>query len=305
VSTFNQKAASAAAWTEVGWPDEAVQWIESHIGVIGPLRWRKPKPWSSVACTETPDGVFWFKQVGSACASEPALTAALARRAPEVLPEVVAAEGMRLLTRHAGPHLGHFIRHSGTAPTTVLEGMVASFAQLEIALAPFASRLPSFDARPQTLARSIGEMVTPLVDALGDTIPLSLVHLDLFKKNVCVRGDHFIFLDWAVPAYAHPFCGLHVVLRALVRDFRVAPGGREVLRVRDAYLEPWTSYAPMGELRRIFAAANPLGALCRVMRWQELLKSVPAGIRGAYTTGADKWLESFRSSLDAPDRLGL
>jgi hypothetical protein len=304
VSALNPKAATAAAWTAPEWPDDAAQWLERHIGLIGPLRWRKPKLWSLVACTETPDGVFWFKQVGSACASEPALTAEIAQRVPQVLPEVVAAEGARLLTRHAGPHLGHFIRHNDTAPTTVLEDMVASFAELEIALVPVADGLPSFDARPETLARSFGDAVAPLVEALGDTIPFSLVHLDLFKKNICVRGDDFVFLDWAVPAYAHPFCGLHVVLRALVRDFRAAPGGREVQRVRDAYLEPWTSYAPMGELRRIFAAANPLGALCRVVRWQQLMKSVPAGIDGAYTTGADKWLESFRLSLEAPDRLG-
>lgn len=305
MSTQNPKAAPAAAPPESQWPDDAADWIERRIGVVGPLRWRKPKPWSLVACTETPGGVFWFKQVPSSCGTEPALTGELARFAPRMLPEVVAAEGTRLLTRHAGPHLGQFIRHRKKRPGTVLKEMVASFAELQIALVPVADRLPSFDARPETLVRSAGDVVAHLVDALNDTIPLSLVHLDLFKKNICVRGDDFVFLDWAFPAHTHPFCGLHVVLRMLVRHFGAVPGGRDVLRVRDTYLEPWTRYAPMAELRRIFAAAYPLGALCRVVRWTHQLSSVPIDVRGAYEDGADKWLESFKSSLEAADRLGV
>jgi hypothetical protein len=61
----------------------------------------------------------------------------------------------------------------------------------------------------------------------------------------------------------------------------------------------------MAELRRIFAAAYPLGALCRVVRWTHQLSSVPIDVRGAYEDGADKWLESFKSSLEAADRLGV
>ena len=41
------------------------------------------------------------------------------------------------------------------------------------------------------------------------------------------------------------------------------PGGVEVHALRDAYLEPWTRFAPLGELRRIFAAAYQLGMVGR------------------------------------------
>jgi phosphotransferase family enzyme len=298
------KAAPAVAWTGLEWPADALEWIESHVGPTGPLTWRKRRrPWSLVGSVETADGVAWFKEVSPELASEPALTQALARRVPHAVPEVIAADGTRLLTRDAGPHLGRFIRHGRKAPTAVLEDTVARYAELEISLAPIASDFPAFDARPETLVRSFGDVVVPLVESLGDTIPLSLVHVDLFKKNVCVRGGDIVFLDWAFPAYGHPFCGIHMILRTLVRDFGARPGGREVLRVRDTYLEPWTSYAPIRELRRIFAAANPLGALCRVMRLQLLLESVPAEFRGAYADGTDKWLEIFQSSLKARDQL--
>jgi len=301
VSTLIPRPAPAAAWTGLEQAPDLLEWIESHVGPIRALTWQKVRPWSWVASVETADGLAWFKEVSPALASEPALTEVLAQRVPHAVPEVIAAEGTRLLMRDAGPHLGQFIRQSGKAPALVLEDAVARFAELEVSLAPFASDLPAFDARPETLARSFGDTVEPLVGALGDTIPFSLVHVDLFKKNVCIRRSDVVFLDWALSAYGHPFCGIHTILRTLVTDFRALPGGPEVLRVRDAYLEPWTSYAPMRELRRIFAAANPLGALCRVLRLRLLLESVPGELRGAYADGPDKWMKIFWTSLETQD----
>jgi hypothetical protein len=293
----------ASAWTEPQWRNDALEWIESHVGPTGELRWLKPRPWSAVACATTLDGVVWFKEVSPRLAEEPALTAMLARHAPHMLPEVIAAEGTRLLTRDAGPHLGTFVRTGGTMATAALERTVASYAELEIGLVPIARDFPALDARPATLIHSFGEAAVPLVAALGDAIPLSLVHLDPFKKNVCLRGREVVFLDWAVPARGHPFCGMQVIVRMLVQHLRARPDGRETRAIRDAFLEPWTSYAPAHELRGIFAAAIPLGALCRVLRWQQLLEAVPADLRGAYAGGADKWHKSFRESVLMLDRL--
>lgn len=298
MSTLVPRPAPAAAWTGPQQSPDLLEWIESNVGPIHTLTWQKTRPWSSVASVETADGLAWFKEVSPALASEPALTQLLAQRVPHSLPEVIAAEGTRLLMRDSGPHLGQFIRQSGKAPALVLGETLARFAELEVSLAPFAADLPAFDARPETLARSFGDIVEPLVGALGDTIPFSLVHVDLFKKNVCIRGGDVVFLDWAVSAYGHPFCGIHTILRTLVTEFRAPPGGAEVSRVRDAYLEPWTNHAPMQELRRIFAAANPLGALCRVLRLRLLLETVPDELRGAYADGPDKWMRIFRDSLE-------
>jgi hypothetical protein len=283
--------------------DDALAWIESHVGPARLLKTKRAKPCSVVVSAQTADGVVWFKEVSPEVGSEPALTAALAQRAPHAMPEVIAAEGTRLLMRDAGPHLNAVIKHGGRAPAPLFEDVVTRYAELEIALIPIAREAATLDVGPDALVRTFGEIAAPLVDVLDDGIPFSLLHLDLYKKNICVKGDRIVFLDWAAPAYGHPLCGIHVILTALVSDFGASPGGREVLRVRDAYLEPWTRYAPRHELRRIFAAANPLGALARVMQWQHLADCVRA-FRSVYPHEGEKWLESFWASLQAPGNSG-
>jgi hypothetical protein len=303
VSGIPERAATSA-WSEPQWLDDALAWIERHVGPARLLKGPTAKPCSVVVSAQTADGVVWFKEVSPEVASEPALTAALAQYAPRAIPGVIAAEGMRLLMQDAGPHLNAVIKHEGRAPTPLFEEVVARYAELEIALVPIARELAAIDAGPSALAGTFGEIAAHLVDMLDDAIPFSLLHLDLFKKNICVKGREVVFLDWAVPAYGHPLCGIHVILNTLVQDYGASPGGRDVLRVRDAYLEPWTDYAPMHELRRIFAAANPLGALCRVMQWQQLGDWVPA-FRSRYPDEGNKWLESFQATLQAPGKLGV
>ena len=283
---------------------DALAWIESQVGPARLLKASKAKPCSVVVSAQTADGVVWLKEVAPQLASEPAITAALAQRAPRAIAEVIAAEGPRLLTRDAGRHLNAVIKHERRAPTPLFEEVAARYAELEIALVPIAHELAALDARPKALVCTFGEIAARLADDLDDTIPFSLLHLDLYKKNICVRGSDIVFLDWALPAFGHPLCGIHVLLNTLVTDYGASPGGRDVLRVRDAYLEPWSGYAPMRELRRIFAAANPLGALCRVMEWQQLCEWVPA-FRAAYPDEGNKWLGSFSASLQAPGGSGV
>jgi len=292
-------------WADPDWSAEALDWIESHVGPPVRLTWRKAAPWAVVAEAETSQGRVWFKQVGHALSTEPALTAALARHAPRSIAEVIAADGSRLLTRDAGRQMDWFIRRQGRAAAPVWELVASKYAELQIELAPLAAALPVLDQRPETLARSHGTEVDPLVAELGDTIPMSLVHLDVAKKNAFVRGDNVVFVDWSAAVYGHPFCGLVKLLRTLVSKFRAPAEGPDVVRVRDAYLEPWSAFAPMPELRRMFAAAYPLGALCRALWWQRMLDATPLHAHGEYAGRPETWLQSFRSSLASPGTLGL
>ena len=65
------------------------------------------RAWSAVVRVPTTDGEAWFKEDPPSLAFEPALTAALAPRRPDILPEVIAFEGPRLLTRDAGSRTPH------------------------------------------------------------------------------------------------------------------------------------------------------------------------------------------------------
>jgi hypothetical protein len=234
-------------WKDPGWLDDASAWIDSHVGTRGHLRHRRAqpglhvvraKPWSVVVRVRARGGVFWFKELGAALAQEPPLTKRLAQLAPQRFPQVPATEGRRMLTLDAGPKLAK----PADLNTFVREWseIITGYAELQMQLSSVAG-LPAPDSRPQTLARRFGAKAEPLVATLGDAIPQSLVHLDVTHKNVCIRAGRAVFIDWGEAAIGHPFCGLVKPLRALVQ-LGATPGGPEILRVRDAYLEPWTGF---------------------------------------------------------------
>jgi hypothetical protein len=289
-----------APWDRPDWFDDASAWIQARVGGATRLRREAAQTWSVVVRVQTQDGLVWFKELGWAHAFEPFLTEVLARHVPRFLPQVVAAEGRRLLTLHAGPDVG-MPRVRSTFLSLWSEVMVR-YAELQIELSAVPG-LPAPDSRPETVAQHVARPVR-LIAALGDLIPPSLIHLDMTPRNVCLRDGSPVFIDWAGGAIGHPFCGLVKPLRTLVRRLGVRPGGVEVERVRDAYLEPWTTFAPALELRRIFAAAYPLGALCQLAALERRLASLPAALRMAHVHKLAKWRNRFAESARAPVRLG-
>jgi hypothetical protein len=64
----------------------------------------------------TSNGLVWLKESPAGNAFEPALTAFLAEVRPDALPEVVAQDGPRLLTRHVGPRLRDLLDAGAPAP---------------------------------------------------------------------------------------------------------------------------------------------------------------------------------------------
>lgn len=292
-----------APWRAQGWLDEALSWIGRHVRVTGPVRrgTRHAKPWSIVLRVPTSTGDVWFKQVTDATPWEPPLVEWLAAHAPEFVPAIVTADRTRMLTRDSGSRLIRAIRE-GKAPSW--EVVARRYAELQITVAPLSGvRVP--DSRPETIAHRFGRLVDPLVDALGDAISPSLAHIDVSHVNVCVRDGKPVFVDWAAAAVAHPFCGLTKTLRVLVTHFGAEPGGPDVLRVRDAYLEPWTAFAPAPELRRVFAAAYPLGLLCRALDKERLLAQLRPALRARYAHQTGKWLDAFAEAVREPGRLGV
>jgi Phosphotransferase enzyme family len=139
------------------------------------------------------------------------------------------------------------------------------------------------DSRPETLGH-----------AVPGPLPITLIHEEVQDGNVHVREGRPVFIDWAEASVSHPFAGLTNTLRIVSWRFGWEPGGPEVLRLRDAYLEPWTRFAPADELRAIFADGYALGALARAATWERI------GDREK----ADAWREIHAEACSAEARLG-
>ena len=223
-------------------------------------------------------------------AFEPALTALLAGRWPDSIPAVLAADGLRMLTADAGPSVRD--RPEGVA----WEEIVASYAELQIALAPALDELLALgvpDSRPETLGHPI-----------EGPVPLTLIHEEVHDGNVHLRGGRPVFIDWAEASVSHPFAGMTNTLRMVSWRAGWEPGGSEVLRVRDAYLEPWTRYAPIDELRAIFADGYALGALARAATWERILAPLSPDAREDYPHNVEAWREIYAEAIGPAARLG-
>jgi hypothetical protein len=100
-----------------------------------------------------------------------------------------------------------------------------------------------------------------------------------------------VFIDWAEASISHPFSGLVNTLRVFAYRAGLDDDAPEVLRIRDAYLELWTSYATADELRELFDRAFVVGALARAATWERILLPVPREDRAEYVENIAAWRE--------------
>jgi hypothetical protein len=225
-------------------------------------------------------GNAWFKESAPAEAFETALTELLTARRPDCIPAVLAAEGPRLLTADAGPSARDVPEQADW------NEIVRLYAGLQIELAGEVEALLALgvpDSRPKTLGHHV-----------PGPVPLGLIHEEVQDGNVHLRDGRPVFIDWAEASVSHPFAGMTNTLRITAWRLEWDPGGPEVLRLRDAYLEAWISYAPMDELREIFAHAYALGALARAATWERIGNAENAGA----------WREIYAEACGPEARLG-
>jgi tRNA A-37 threonylcarbamoyl transferase component Bud32 len=90
-------------------------------------------------------------------------------------------------------------------------------------------------------------------------IPDALDHGDLRPGNIRVVGEQIVFYDWAWSAITHPFISVTSLLYILRKSVVQAEETKEMLR--DTYLEAWTAYAPLDELRQEFARVDKVKTL--------------------------------------------
>ena len=241
----------------------------------------------------TVDGDVWFKEAAPPLAFEPALTVFLAQRRPDVSPEVIAAEGARLLTRDVGPQVR--VLEEADDPAPAWEETVQLYARLQIELVGEVERLLALgvpDSRPAALGKT-----------LDGPVPPSLIHEEVHDGNVFVRDGRAVFIDWAEASVSHPFAGLVNTLRMFAWRRGFEGGEPEVLRLRDAYLQVWSGFASLGELRDVFQRAYAFGALARAATWERLLLRLPPDEREDFEHNIGAWHE-IHADVVATGRLG-
>ena len=278
-------------WTRPDWLEQATSWISERASVVGEIEQPHVRWWSTVLRVPTAEGDLFFKAVAPVHRFEAALTARLADLQPERVPELVDVDPERgwMLMRHGGTRLRELVETRQDLHHW--ERLLPDYAQLQIEVAPQADALRALgvpDERLAVLPEHFGELLaarpkglTPkehrrLVDAvprveemcrtlMEDGIPETIQHDDLHDGQVFMRDGRYLFFDWGDSCVSHPFHSLTVVLRAIAWKLDLPPGGTELQRLRDAYLEPFGRGPGIAEL------ANRTGTIARALAWDRMV----------------------------------
>jgi hypothetical protein len=285
-------------WAQPEWLATARTWLEERVAIIGELEQVHLRPWSTVIRVPTTDGDVYLKASWPSSTFEPALTVLLAERWPEHVAEPVAIDLDRcwMLTRDAGTRLREQV-HSA-ADLHHWQTLLPGYAQLQIDVASQVDELLALgvpdrglDRIPALLAELLDDVEALMLDRpdgltsdeltrmrknlpevehmcgelAGLGIPETIQHDDFHDGNVFVRDGDYVFFDWGDSCISHPFHTMVVTLRSIAARLDVGPGGRDLLRLRDAYLEPFGIFAEAPRLREIFETAYAVGTLGRTL----------------------------------------
>ncbi len=305
------------AWSLPGWFARASMWMVEQMAAIGRPAVGAPRQhqlWGLSVVLRAPSagGDVFFKCPVDLFRREAALTQALARLMPGVMPEVLAADELQgwLLMRDLGaPELGEqgeslwsqgIVTHAALQrsmlsrtdelvrlglPVRSLAGLAVWVEELSADTA-LLERMPA-ELRERWLATSPALVESCLrLDAIGPGP--SLVHGDFHPWNVVHgRGTTRVF-DWSDAAVSHPFIDLATYI------FRT----RDISRRRslvEAYVAAWSTGGSDESLREAAALGLVVGALYQVQGYRALLPTLMRN--GADDDMADADLDWINRSL--------
>jgi Phosphotransferase enzyme family len=290
------------------------------------------RPWATALKIPTDRGPVWLKAAGPGTAFEVGLYELLQRVVPDRILTPLGIDVARgwILLPDGGETLGD--RLSGDDLATALVRFMPQYAQLQRDLAPHAGDLLALgvaDMRPAAMPARFDEAVAAVaryVERTGDPAdhaayqrgaglagafpewcarlagapgPSSLDHNDLHPWNTFVNGvaggdDRPRFYDWGDSVVAHPFASMLVGLGFLRHHLGAGDEDSRLLRVRDAYLEPFTGLAPRAELVETLELACRVAKVARALTWDRAVRALAgAEDSGDFASAPLRCLESL------------
>ena len=317
-------------WDEPGWHDQAEEWIAAQLAAngwhaTGPVETVHQRIWSIFMRVPTDKGTAFFKAPAPPFYEAP-LTQALARWRPDCTAPLLGVDLERgwLLSADAGSTL----RSIGQTPDQVDHWLKALpvYAGFQIEMAEHVDELLSFGTPDRRLAvlpglysqllEETGSLriglelgLTPEehralldlrprfadlcaeLDSIG--LPATLTHEEFHENNVLFDGERYVFTDWSDCSVAHPFFTMIGTLRPTAYWLKLEEYGPEMMRMRDAYLEPWTKFATREKLLSAFNLAYRLGMANRSLSWNRVLRSLTEEQIEPYNDSVPGWLQDF------------
>ncbi|MEO8393287.1 MAG: aminoglycoside phosphotransferase family protein [Chloroflexota bacterium] len=292
-----------APWAFPGWLDAAHGWIKEQAAANG---WTLDgeievvRKWCITAVLRAPTsaGNLYFKAVPPTFARETAITRLLIRHCPTHIPTLVASQDAShwlLMRDFGGTLLGESkdvadwerALHDFAALQVTMSGQIEALFQcdamdyrlevlpekLDVLLADEEILKPNHQITAEEIerARQLAPRIKALIAELqGYRLPATVVHSDFHPWNTAVNEDRIIFFDWTEAAVGHPFSDLAQLSLIAPRIFPDQP--ETIAHLREAYLEGWTSFAPLETLRKALLLGEALGVLQKAITYRHLLR---------------------------------
>ncbi len=101
-----------------------------------------------------------------------------------------------------------------------------------------------------------------------------------------------LYVEIQIESVAHPFFTMLVTLRAGAHWLKLEESGLEMARLRDIYLEAWTTFETSDKLRSAFEIAYRLAMVNRSLSWRSGPGSLPEKYKVEYD-GVYGWLQDY------------
>lgn len=327
--------AKRVPWSRIGWFDMATTWIAEQIARLGytmvaPIEQLHARAWSTVLRVSTSDGLLYFKAGAPGFAYEPKLTQFLSTHWSECIPHVLAVDTQCrwMLMKDAGRPLRELLLTGDTNSNRVyLEQAFSRYAQFQIETADYTDALLSLGCPDRRLHMlpSLFELIiadsailligqkggiseteleqlrnfTPKVREMCEELasyqlPETLHHDDFHTNNILINEQGYVFFDWGDSAVTHPFCSMFAALRSA--KYRLHYDDDALLRLREAYLEPWTihlAHVSREQLLAAFSIAQRLAMLSRALTWYQVVSPLEERVKWEYEDAVPFWLRMF------------
>ncbi len=309
-----------AEWGSGGFRAEAQEWADKRLAELGRTRTGPAgevsvRPWSTVLRVATADGDVYFKANIPVLAHEPRLVRALTAVDPRRVSPVLADDPRRgwMLSAGGGPTLRSRITSAADLPR--FEAALAVYAEFQLETAGRSAKLLAAGAFDYRLGRLVSEYAgivaaeRPQLAGLepryrelcerlaGLGLPDTIHHDDFHDANVVAGDAGPRFFDWHEGCVAPPFFSMLIALRVAAWRLELDPHGRELRRLRSAYLEPWRGYGPEQTLNDGLDLALRVGKLTRALSWRRIVQGAGPAASADDRAAAGEWLGELAADL--------
>lgn len=313
--------------TALQWLDR--QLGAAGIERTGPPEQPHLRPWATALCVPTTHGSYWLKAAAAGTAFEIRLYPLLQRAVPRWVLEPLAVDLERswVLLPDGGTLLGNRVPEAELEQAWLQ--VLPRYAELQLELAPHAAEMLALglaDMRAAVLPQRLEEalrIASDYVQREGDAQdtallervrahapsfarccarlaaapgPVSLDHNDLHPWNVFVASPtaslaelQVKFYDWGDAVLAHAFASLLVPLSQL-RERLQLPGDARIVRLREAYLEPFGAVAPHADLIEAVELACHAAKVARALTWARALRTLNPTEAHRHARAPLRWL---------------